>query len=124
MGKPLYCPCCGYDFRNKNWVKESNDLLKRYDNETYAIIKKAINISSEHTTIYPEDVYKFLKGISTCKETVVFDGCKTFLRKKSYTLKGLNYLKYIILNLEKNKEQIMQRLSKSIGGRVTELKDE
>jgi hypothetical protein len=124
MGKPIYCPCCGYDFRNKNWVKESNDLLKRYNNETYAIVKKTINVSSQFTKVYPEDVYKFLKGISVADERVVFDGCKTFLRKKSYQLKGLNYVKYIILNLEKNEEQIRQRLQKSIGGRVKELKDE
>jgi len=124
MGKPLYCPCCGYDFRNKNWVKESNDLLKRYNNETYAIVKKSINASSQYTTVHPEDVYKFLRGISTCKEDVVFDGCKTFLRKKHYQLKGLNYVKYIILNLERNEEQIRQRLQKVIGGRVKELKDE
>jgi hypothetical protein len=124
MSKPLYCPCCGYDFRNKNWVKESNDLLKRYNNETYAIVKKAINVSSNHTTVYPEDVYKFLKGISICKEPVVFEGCKTYLSNVRYQLKGLNYLKYIILNLEKNKERIRQRLEKSIGGRVKELKDE
>lgn len=124
MGKQLYCPCCGYDFRNKNWVKESNDLMKRYNNETYAIVKKTINISSQNTMVYPEDIYKFLKGISTCKETTVFDGCKTFLHKRSYQLKGLNYVKYIILNLEKNEDEIRKRLQKRIGGRVKELKDE
>lgn len=124
MGKPLYCPCCGYDFRNKNWVKESNDLLKRYNNETYEIVKKAINVSSQHTQVYPEDIYKFLKGISTCKEEVVFDGCKTFLTNRNYQIKGLNYVKYIILNLERNKEKIIQRLSKSIGGKQVELKED
>lgn len=124
MPKINYCPACGYDFRNKNWVKESEILLKRYDHKTYNLLKKTVNVSSKHTTVYPEDIYKFLKGISIIEEHVVFDGCKTFLSKPSYHTKGLNYAKYIVINLEKNEEQIAKRLQKTIGGKSVELKDE
>lgn len=121
MPKVLYCPCCGYDFRNKNWIKESEILLSKYNNQTYSLLKKLINICGRHERIFPEDVYKFLKGISVLEEKVVFEACKTFLNNDSYHTKGLNYAKYIALNLEKNKQQISERLKKSIGGKSKEL---
>lgn len=122
MPKVNYCPACGYDFRNKNWTKESEILFKRYDNQTYAILKKVINISARYTEVYPEDVYKFLKGISILEEMVVFEGAKTFLSNEMYHTKGLNYAKYIMINFEKNKDKIIKRLQKLIGGKAVELK--
>lgn len=121
MPKVTYCPCCGYDFRNKNWQKESEILLKRYDNQTYKILKAVINASGKYENIYPEDVYKFLKGISIIKTDVVFDGAKTFIRNPFYHTKGLNYCKWMIINLEKNAELVKKRLQKSIGGKSIPL---
>ena len=121
MPKVNYCPCCGYDFRNKNWVKESEILLKRYDRPTYNLIKKLINTCGKYEKVFPEDVYKFLKGISILEEKVVFEACKTYLTNTSYHPRGLNYAKYIAINLEKNKEEMQRRLRKSLGGRSKEL---
>jgi len=124
MPKVTYCPCCGYDFRNKNWAKESEKLLKRYSHDTYELVKKTIKVSAQYTEVTQKDVYKFLMGLSTVDEDSVFDGCKTFLHRQNYHTKGLNYAKYIILNTDKNKEKIISRLRKTIGGKSVELKDE
>lgn len=121
MPRISICPCCGYDFRNKNWQKESKLLLEKYDDKHQKIIKMVINVSGKYTRIFPKDVYLFLMGISTVEKSAAIEGCKVFLRKKSYHTKGLNYAKYIILNLDKNEELIRERLIKSIGGRQTEL---
>ena len=123
MAKVTYCPACGYDFRNKNWIKESEALLKRYNRETYQIVKKTINIAGKYSEVHTSDVYKFLLGISTAETHVVFDGCKTFLNNEYYHTKGLNYVKFIILNTERNKEKIKKRLQYVIGGKSVELNE-
>jgi len=117
-----YCPCCGYDFRNKNWQKEINKHMERYDQRTQQMLKRIVKSSAEYTKIFPKDVYMFLQGISVVDKRSVVEGGRTFLRKKSYHTKGLNYCKYIMINLEKNEDEIRERLQKSIGGRSVELK--
>lgn len=119
-----YCPCCGYDFRKKNWVKESDVLLKRYNHNTYRLIKNLFALCSKHEEIYPEDVYKFLQGISQIPEHIVFEGLKTFFKNEYHLTKGIKYAQYLILNFEKNKEHISRRLEKTLGGKSLELKDE
>jgi len=124
MAKVLFCPCCGWDFRNKNWVKESEILFKKYDNKTYNLIKRVINTCGKYEKITPEDVYKFLKGLSIAEEKVVFNGLKSFLNTEFYHTKGLSYAKGIVLNYEKNKDIIIKRQEKVIGAKSRKLEDE
>lgn len=121
--KNLTCPCCGYDFKHKNWVKESEILLRRYNSKTYLLLKSLFKQCGKYEKIFPEDVYKFLQGISTTEEAVVFEGLKSFFKRDHHLTKGIRYAQGMILNLEKNKEMIKERLQKTIGGQSIPLEE-
>jgi|GEM_PF-6602413 hypothetical protein len=120
-----YCPCCGYDFKNKDYKKESKKLLKRYDNKTKDLIVNTFSVVSKFESVTEQTIYMFLQGISKIPTDVVFEGLKIYYKKSlNKSGKGLNYLKGIIFNVKENEKKYKEILDKTIGVVPEEFPDE
>ncbi len=119
------CPCCGFDFEIKDYDVESKKLLSRYDDKTRDFLMSVIKSISKIELITKESLYQFLQGISKIDVVLVKEGVKSFYTgghvEKGH---GLQYLKKIILNMRRYRQQMETSINKSLGAKSKELPDD
>jgi len=104
------CPACGYKFGKKYQFKEDTGILVEDRNpNTVDMLRTVVsliqsNIESDNDT---QKVFYFIQAISKCSDEVVEWGINQYYAEGHYTkMKGLPYLKNIILNHRKNRKQM------------------
>ena len=115
----LKCPCCGYNFNKEyNYTHNIRELVNNRSKGTRNILRKIMREVSEHiiTDKSRKNQFFFLKGISNVEDVVVEWGIDQYF-KGAYYLKGKGYpyLRYIILNHEKNRGKMAQNEKRTLG---------
>lgn len=120
-----YCPCCGYNFKKKDYKKYSKQMLSKYDDKTRDLIVNTFQVVSKFESVTDKSIYMFLQGISKVPQDVVFEGLKIYYKKKlNKSGKGLNYLRGIIFNVKENEKKTKEILERTLGVVPEEFEDE
>lgn len=120
-----YCPCCGYNFAKKDYKAASKKLLNRYNDKTRDLLVNTFNIASQIEVVDEVSVYQFLQGVSRVSEENVFEALKIYYKKKLHKQrKGLNYLRGIVFNMDKNEERFKELNEHTLGVVPDEFEDD
>jgi len=112
------CPNCGYDIKAKrlaNFTPMIKTMLEGKRDSTQKILKNIINIIREYHPISSKDIYFFLDSIKDAEEKVIRYTCNEYFNRGHYLSKGLPYLKAMIVNHDKNKDQLRETEKKIHG---------
>lgn len=104
----LICPNCGYDLYRKiiiNYQKEITNMFGALEKNTRRKIKDVLFKIDKFSTIRQYDIWKFLQDIIDIKPPIIDKALEEYIQG-NHEMKGVNYLKSMILNLEANKNQI------------------
>ena len=118
----LICPNCGYDLYRKiiiNYQKEITNMFGALEKNTRRKIKDVLFKIDKFSTIRQYDIWKDEvvaaireMHLTTSKEVTedikppIIDKALEEYIQGNHEMKGVNYLKSMILNLEANKNQI------------------
>ena len=113
------CPACGYNFNKKYQGKEDiGILIEDRKHNTVDMLRSVVSLiqSSIEADRDSKKVFYFLQAISKCSDEVVEWGINQYYAEGHYTkMKGLPYLKNMILNHKKNRNQMKKNESLMYG---------
>lgn len=104
----VICPNCGYDFETlkiKNFQQEISELLQGIDKQTRKKIKEIVAEIDKFSEVKQYDIWKFLGDIKDI-ESAIIDRALNEFYQGNHEMKGINYLKGMILNLNAHKDQL------------------
>jgi len=104
------CPNCGFDLKEKrpaNFTPMIAKLLTNHSESTRKVLKSILTTIREYHPLRAKDVYFFLDSIKDADDRMIRYTTNQYFSKGHYLKKGLPYLKAMIVNHEKNKEQLM-----------------
>lgn len=122
----MICPCCGYDSNDKrDYTERAKELLNKRDDKCRKYLLYVLKIINKFENISKKDLYYFLQSISFVNDFSLYNAIKSYDLSNPYdSLKGLNYLKAIILNYDKLYKKNQEIIQKRLGSRAKELPDE
>ena len=105
------CPNCGYDLSEKkpaNFTPMIQMLLSSKSESTQKMLRNILSIAREYHPIRTKDIFFFLKAIEDADDRIIRYSIDQYYTKGHYLKKGLPYLKAMIVNYNKNKDEIRE----------------
>jgi hypothetical protein len=112
------CPNCGYDLKEKrqaNFTPMIKSLLESRKDSTQRVVKNIVTIIREYHPLKAKDIYFFLDSIRDTEDKIIRYACNEYHNRGHYLTKGLPYLKAMIMNVDKNKDELREREKKIHG---------
>lgn len=106
------CPACGFKFGQKYKFREDTNLLiqDRKPN-TVDMLRTVVSLIQRNIPADKDSqrVFYFLQAISNCSDEVIEWGINQYYSEGHYTkMKGLSYLRNMILNHKKNRNKMIR----------------
>ena len=104
------CPACGFKFGKKYKFREDSSILieDRHPN-TVDMMRSVVSLIQKNITADRDSqrVFYFLQAISKCSDEVIEWAINQYYAEGHYgKMKGLSYLRNMILNHKKNRKQM------------------
>ena len=110
--KMKICPACGFKFGKKyKFREESSFLIEDRHPNTVDMLRTVVNLIQRNITADRDTqrVFYFLQAISKCSDEVIEWAINQYYAEGHYTkMKGLSYLKIMILNHKKNRSKMLK----------------
>ena len=106
------CPACGFKFGKKYKFREDSSILveDRHPN-TIDMLRAVVSLIQKNITADRDSqrVFYFLQAISKCSDEVIEWAINQYYAEGHYgKMKGLTYLRNMILNHKKNRKQMVK----------------
>jgi len=106
------CPACGFKFGKKYKFREDSSILveDRHPN-TIDMLRAVVSLIQKNITADRDSqrVFYFLQAISKCSDEVIEWAINQYYAEGHYgKMKGLSYLRNMILNHKKNRKQMVK----------------